>query len=277
MMLCSLVLQIAKVRPTDYVVMGRDVHGMVYKTLLAGSPIAADQHDKNAPPPFAVSLPQWIDGRYGYIRVSFLGQEMLNVLWYQASKLWAVNIGQCEVSIEGLSVSPQDHRLARVVRVEELLENTHPVIDLDLASPTAFRIQGKDVFFPAPQLLFGSLARVWRKYLPIEMPEIDLDNIEVIGFHLDLESHPVLPGINMRGAKGSISFYAKGDEDQRRWLNALAGLSYFCGVGKKTGFGMGQVLPKIPVLSPKVPDLRKQERSIARFGKGSVTGVVANK
>ena len=118
---------------------------------------------------------------------------------------------------------------------------------LQFVSPTGFKRDGRQLFLPLPDLIFGSLLRRWRLLLDPEgwpgfeeaLPRITLQNYCAESRAVKLRQDRIV-----RGFCGEAEFTLPGsDGPERSALSALAGLAFFTGVGYKTTQGMGEVWP----------------------------------
>jgi len=152
--------------------------------------------------------------------------------------------------VRGISVSttPTQSPWACLTSFSNLLASAGRERKLRLAflSPTTFRSAGqRNLLFPRPSLVFGSLLAKWNAHAPaslsIDLREEDLSRIRVSGYQLvtrmlDFGSYQEL------GFCGRVTYECHADlpDGQVRALNALAAFAFFSGVGAKTTMGMGQ-------------------------------------
>ena len=119
-------------------------------------------------------------------------------------------------------------------------------IDLHFLSPTTFRSGGKrNVIFPEPGLVFGSLLARWNALSPIKLDEsikaVTEDKVKLAQYNL--RTHILhFPNYQEVGFEGSSVFMIDKDVDDGtvQSLNALADFAFYSGVGAKTTMGMGQ-------------------------------------
>ena len=118
---------------------------------------------------------------------------------------------------------------------------------LRFVSPAGFKRDGRQLFLPLPDLVFGSLLRRWRLLLDPDgwpgfeetLPRITLQNYRAESRAVKLRQDRII-----RGFCGEAEFALPGaDGPERTALSALAGLAFFTGVGYKTTQGMGEVWP----------------------------------
>lgn len=119
-------------------------------------------------------------------------------------------------------------------------------VQLQFASPTAFKSSGVTVPVPLPGLVFGSLVERWNTFSPVTLsPDMRRfgEEVMVISYY-NLRSVPVLQktqGLRIGGV-GEATYRALGSD--RYWLGVmhmLADFAFYSGVGVQTATGMGQV------------------------------------
>lgn len=159
-----------------------------------------------------------------------------------------LHLEQADLRIADVITHPQGSPWAGFNSFEQMLESAsaEKKVSLHFASPTVFRSAGKrNVAFPSPELLFGSLLSKWNAF-----SENKLDSTLVDAFKstvllsrykletkmLDFNSYQEL------GFVGSCSYIIDNSvtEEASRLLNALADFAFYCGTGAKTTMGMGQ-------------------------------------
>ena len=186
-------------------------------------------------------------------RITFLDERVFAAL---ADAIWRLhsdaelNLGGMCVRCRGLATTPMESRWAKFTSFSSLLENASldKKLGLEFLSPTTFRSSGRgerNVIFPEPALVFGSLINRWNAVagadLKLDFSVKDASMAKVSGYHLttrmvDFGNYQEL------GFIGRVT-YECGDglsEGQVRVLNALTDFAFYAGVGAKTTMGMGQ-------------------------------------
>jgi len=127
-------------------------------------------------------------------------------------------------------------------------------LTLRFTSPTVFKSDGRQLPFPLPDLVFGSLLEHWNASdsaptpLPAEARKYARECLRPGRF--DLRSRFLrLHGEPFRGFTGRVTFHTLNYD--RYWMGMMAMLAqyaFFAGVGAKTTMGMGQcqLLPEPP-------------------------------
>jgi len=129
------------------------------------------------------------------------------------------------------------------------------VVGLHFASPTTFRRTGQtfegqrvpdhDLLWPLPELVFGSLADAWNAFAPVRLT-CDVRAFAAAGLavrHYRLKTLLVDDGrVRQMGLLGDCAYQVFTDDPfWLRVLHLLAAFSFFCGVGRGTTAGWGQV------------------------------------
>lgn len=133
---------------------------------------------------------------------------------------------------------------------EQLLAgaSSQRTVTIDFVSPTSFkRTGGYFTPLPQPELVFSSLLDRWNAFAPFRLPAILYDlshtDIAILDAHIETEKLTFARGRKgaVWGFIGKVTYYFSCDDEQRRYLQALANFAKYSGVGVKTTVGMGQV------------------------------------
>ncbi|OEF97146.1 CRISPR-associated endoribonuclease Cas6 [Desulfuribacillus alkaliarsenatis] len=122
------------------------------------------------------------------------------------------------------------------------IRNQDSRINIEFTTPTCFRRSGRALLFPEPELVFGSLIEKWEYFSEIQLPILDLSQVNVTKY--DLKTTLVqFNNYNMIGFSGKCTYtFAKDSTEVTKWaINSLAQFATLSGVGYKTTMGMGQV------------------------------------
>ena len=210
--------------------------------------LAAQIHDMSGPKPVTVS-PRW--GRSTpWIRFTFLDETFFAGFAHAVMRLGVggiVTLGSGRFEVEELITQPKDSPWSRYDDFQGLWDRAsrEKEITLGFRSPTAFRSSGRNLVFPQPELVFGSLIARWNAYSEINPGDSLGDewlSKVVVSRHslntrlLDFGSYRQV------GFTGKCTFELKDSaaEEAARWMNALADFAFYAGVGAKTTMGMGQ-------------------------------------
>lgn len=119
-------------------------------------------------------------------------------------------------------------------------------LTLQFVSPTLFKSESRQIPFPMPDLVFGSLLEHWNASvsiptaLPAEVRKYARECLRLGRF--DLHSHVVrMHGEIYRGFVGRVTFHSYNYD--RYWMSMiwmLAQYATYAGVGAKTTMGLGQ-------------------------------------
>ena len=116
--------------------------------------------------------------------------------------------------------------------------------EISFLTPTAFKREGKYVFFPDLRLIYGSLMRKYSEASDV-MDMVDEDILqeltgrsEIIKYRLRTVQFP-LEKVKITGFIGDICIRINGPETLARYVRMLLKFGEFSGIGIKTGIGMG--------------------------------------
>jgi CRISPR-associated endoribonuclease Cas6 len=279
-MLLSMLFSLTPQRPEVILSsLGRPLQAWLLRQVTSRRPDLGQRlHDQTDAKPFTVST--IIDGRgriiqpgtrllaggeYWFRVTSFNAEltELLQDYLVDARKHLprTLEIYKMRFHINGCTVNPAQHPWAGQSTFQDLCSedaDTHQ-IQLEFASPTAFRSQGADIPLPIPAHVFRSYWLKWNAFAPEALaihefwPNFAADCIQV----------SELSGINSvkwkfaEGTRGAATGYTgmvaftllpqnKCGEWRPFWpgadgvMNTLARFAFYCGTGHHTTIGMGQ-------------------------------------
>lgn len=119
-------------------------------------------------------------------------------------------------------------------------------IDIIFKTPTAFKRNGKYIFYPDIHLLYQSLMNKYSaSSQSMEMMDEETliqleENSEIIRYRLKSIPFP-MEGINVPGFTGSIRVKFSGTDTMMRYIRLLLRFGEYSGVGIKTAMGMGAI------------------------------------
>jgi len=121
-------------------------------------------------------------------------------------------------------------------------------VGLRLLSPTSFKMGGKHMPLPLPELVFGSLLEKWNAAAPVVFPpELKRYAAECLAmgrFNLHTRAVPWKGGALRIGAVGEVAYHAI--HYDRYWMSligVLTNFAAFAGVGAGASQGLGQARP----------------------------------
>lgn len=259
---------IVYLRPTQSVSMdghvGRWLHGLFFHLLAEADPVLSTRvHHWEGLKPFTVSS---LMGRYEMrdgrrmvvpeesyrVRYTTLVPEILDGLGQSLLTRYLeqrpLRLDNTPFEIERIGVPPQsrDPWIA-MASYEQLATPSRPSreIVLHFNSPTAFKMGDLHLLFPQPWNVFGSLARSWRAFSAVPLPEeiYEFCEKQVGVSRYELRTQVITGGrYQLLGFIGTCSYRILSDDPLwLRTLNTLADFALFAGVGLKTTQGMGQV------------------------------------
>ncbi|MGQ9467752.1 MAG: CRISPR system precrRNA processing endoribonuclease RAMP protein Cas6 [Anaerolineae bacterium] len=250
--------------------LGHRAHAAFLDAVRRADPrLSAALHDPQVPiRPFTISplgaVPPAQDGRVrlrpdrGYwLRITVLYAPLFRRLmerFLEADDRPVLRLGPAEMVVREVRTTPGSHLWSGCTSWAGLVRGARPEaeITLQFVSPTAFSFGQKGwgkkiVVLPQPELVFGSLLRVWNGLAP---PPLWL---EEKGLRAYLEEHVVVRQINLQtrmlrlrglpqvGFVGTVTYgLMEENEVARLGLNLLADFAFYAGVGMKTTMGMGQ-------------------------------------
>lgn len=193
--------------------------------------------------PYSQCVVKQDDKRIWYIRT--VTQEAYKKMIIPLSQLneFEIKNGQIHVNIVRRNFETRAEN--------ELLKEFYEIpanrfLNLTFQTPTAFKSNGKYVFYPDIRMIYQSLMM---KYTASSegMDMIDEDtleqltqNSEIVRYHLHSMSFP-LEGVNIPGFVGSIRLKIKGTDTMARYARMLMKYGQYSGVGIKTAMGMGAI------------------------------------
>lgn len=143
------------------------------------------------------------------------------------------------------------NKRVQILESNELLDEFYKkdcskYMELYFLTPTAFKQDGRYIFYPDLHLIYGSFMRKYSQ-LSAELNMIDEDALEelcqrseIITYRLQTVSFPI-EKVTITGFVGKICIKIKGPETLARYIRLLAHFGEFSGVGIKTGMGMGAI------------------------------------
>lgn len=193
--------------------------------------------------PYSQCVVKQDDKRIWYIRT--VTQEAYKKMIIPLSQLneFEIKNGQIHVNIVRRNFETRAEN--------ELLKEFYEIpanrfLNLTFQTPTAFKSDGKYVFYPDIRMIYQSLMMKYTASSE-EMDMIDEDtleqltqNSEIVRYHLRSMSFP-LEGVNIPGFVGSIRLKIKGTDTMARYARMLMKYGQYSGVGIKTAMGMGAI------------------------------------
>lgn len=248
----------AVISPTQ----GYRTHALFLNLLQRRTPVLASElHDMVDQKPFTVSPLCGKFKRAGklngvsigfdyWIRLTFLREEVMAHLLDAVARHPVEEplcLEKANFRLEELVTTRNRHPMCAHTSFSELIENARAdsVLTLEFTSPTVFRRAGqRNVIFPEPRLVFGSLLNRWNNSSHVKF-EDDLSRHldSIILTRYQLKTHILhFDGYQEVGFEGNASYQIPDSlsDGQKCQLNALADFAFFCGTGAKTTMGMGQ-------------------------------------
>lgn len=245
-------------------------------------------HDKNARKPFTLSnllengqlsIGPIQPGRVYSLRLTCLDSDLFGVfigrfLHFDQQSL-TLRLGEITfkiVRIEGTTGIWSGH-----TSFKALYDKSSNTKDwqFDFASPTAFSQGEQDwggrkfLVLPDPTYFFDSLANAWNCFAPPEVEQVELKELrDYVERYVVITQHAIQTAIlpfkqhSQLGFTGRVIYRLMAPRGSNPtmtdWLNRLAALAFYSGVGYKTTMGLGQVRLIGPELTrPKLDAIPK--------------------
>lgn len=232
---------------------GEALHGLFFTLLKEAKSEMADLLHKAEQKPFSISvlrgdLSTGVERRIawgGVARFSIRSyRKELSALLEDVNAGWQnkdVRLGTAWFNIKSVSVPRESKK--RYTDIYMSTSNTEAV-ELRFLTPTSFRQVGTQVVLPLPELVFGSLLHKWNNNSEIPFPQeiySDLNSIRITK-HSIKTSLCHFDSYKIIGFTGEVAFVASAKNPLfSMFINALAQLAEYSGVGYKSTMGLGEV------------------------------------
>ena len=215
--------------------LGRALHALCLQWFAYSDPQLSEQLHDQEMCPFTIFLDSH-SPRQQWINITVFQRHLLSPLLWGLSQ----SIGQ-EISLTSIPCKlAKSVKWVRSSSFQSLLDlPPQSSLRLNFLSPTSFKQQDIIQPFPLTDLVFGSLWRKWNTFAPssLVLPTIPWQGL-ISGYDLKTQ------GIQLKnhteiGSIGWVKYQFK-DPEQAQLATTLAHFTTFCGVGRKTGLGMGK-------------------------------------
>ena len=249
-MLTQRVVTLACIRPGSLQgAVNEALHGAFFHLLKDRDPASATHFHEAVAKPFTIGVIG--SGKIGAMATGQEWQIGINGLTDGA------NTAIDEAFAKGTTVTlgKSTHRIARIATeesatFEELVESgfagSWTKVSLEALSATSFRRSGRQILWPDPGLVFGTLQKRWTEFSSVapdpSLMERWLEDVLVTQFNV----HTVVETFDrykIIGFVGRVDYgvHAGASHYTRGWCRALAMFANYAGVGYKTTMGMGRV------------------------------------
>ena len=191
-----------------------------------------------------------IDLRIALLQANLV--ESVSEALFQHVSIPVTQPGPTGIVVTNVFDKREQHPWAGFTSASELVSTVEPTdkLTLEFVRLTAFG-QGSDSggkkrlgMMPAPETVFGSLARRWNELMPV-VYSLDVEKIKaasadtlVSSYHLETQMQDL--GVSVqKGFVGTCSYELSRDPTHRQILTLLADASFYLGIGIKTARGMG--------------------------------------
>ena len=220
--------------------MSSNLHGFIMETISSEYAEYLHQLQVN---PFSQCLIKENNAMIWYIRT--YTDEAYNEIVVPLLKVerFCIKRGKVEIIVK--------EKQMKTEQVETIMDEFYHVqanryIEISFQTPTAFKSNGKYVFYPDLRLIFNSLMKRYHVIDPnMSMQDEDtlmqlIDNCEIVRYRLNTIPFS-LEGVNITGFQGTICIRMKGTDTMARFVKLLFRIGEYIGVGIKTSLGMGAI------------------------------------
>lgn len=126
-------------------------------------------------------------------------------------------------------------------------ENSTKRFALKFLTPTAFKQQGRYVFYPDLRLIFHSIIRKYNHHIDHNNEDVNEELLEEITSAIRITSYDLtsqyfkIHKVNIPAFTGTIHFSVKATDTLTNYIYTLLKFASYGGVGVKTAMGMGAV------------------------------------
>ncbi len=184
-----------------------------------------------------------------YWRICGLNREIVQAL-ASVPENTEIRIGSVHFAVMRAITDNSECRRAGIIPVNEFMAAAMDIpvmktITFDFLSPVSFRVDDRDVPFPMPDLVFGSLASKFKKCTGMEFPNEQIKaaarSLIPIDWHGGTHRLRISDRGGITGFTGSFSFDMRYvDQDMRKTMVLLAEFANFSGTGRLTAQCMGE-------------------------------------
>lgn len=220
--------------------MSSNLHGVIMETIRTEYAEYLHQLQTN---PFSQCLVREAGDMVWYIRT--FNEEAYQEIIVPISKVekFTLKKGTMNVSVR--------EREIRTEKIENMMEefyqaNSGRYIEITFQTPTAFKSNGKYIFYPDLTLIFNSLMK---RYSAVDSnmsmkDEETLNQLvnssEIVRYKIRTVPFP-MEGVTITGFQGDVCIKIKGGSTMAAFAKLLFRLGEYLGVGIKTGLGMGSI------------------------------------
>lgn len=188
-----------------------------------------------------------------YWRVCGLNSAVVNALM-SVPQNTEIRIGSVRFAIDKIIADNSECRRAGIIPVNQFVAAAMDIplmctVSFNFLSPASFRVDERDVPFPMPDLIFGSLAAKFKKCTGMELDGTAIKNAARSLIPIDWHGGTIRMCISDRGGitgfSGSFTFDMRyAEEDMRKTMIMLAEFANFSGIGRLTAQCMGETETK---------------------------------
>ena len=162
-----------------------------------------------------------------------------------------IGVESIALRVHRVTTAPDEHALAGRDSITALTQRhllsaqiPHPLIGMRFLTPTRFHSRGRNLPFPLPELVFGSLLDRWNNVSPVALPSearaFAEQHLSIAGYRLSSRRVSAAGG-RFVGFTGECRYEtSKPDPYWLRVIDLLATFAFYSGIGAKTSMGFGQ-------------------------------------
>ena len=191
-----------------------------------------------------------------------------------AQSISGVALGQDKYQLSKVIATPEGDRDANAQTWDDIMAAPKTDrLNLQFLTPTAFatsRSDGKRHMtpLPLPRLVFGSLLRAYQRFSPQPYSDHWLAQLQLVfNEQLELRKFDTRSQMTWAGKQRFTGFvgkteyiYQESAPEVREALGRLQALSFYAGIGAKTGYGLGQVRSLSPTVITRKTSVEKPKR-----------------
>ena len=275
-MLLSVVVAVRPVAPAWLPpALGRATHAIFLDWVRAVAPAeAAALHTTEPLKPFTTGLLEegvradvagtpWRSDRLYHLRFTSFSPELSALLRERVlpAPPERVRVEQGEGVVEAVYTAATEHPWAGETSYDDLVREhllaVRPAprrLVLGFDAPTTFRVAGRHVPLPLPELVYGSLLERWNAWAPVRLEEsvrARAARTLAIAYHRLQSRHVRFADSQQVGFMGQCAYaVVENDSDLLRQLGVLTAFAFWSGVGHRTTMGLGRLRPLPARLAP---------------------------
>jgi CRISPR-associated endoribonuclease Cas6 len=198
----------------------------------------------------------WLPDRHYHLRFTSFSPELSALLRERVlpARPERVRVEQGEGVVEAVYTAATEHPWAGETSYDALVREhllaVRPAprrLALAFDAPTTFRVAGRHVPLPLPELVYGSLLERWNAWAPVRLEEsvrARAVRALAVAYHRLQSRHVRFADSQQVGFVGQCAYaVVENDSDLLRQLGVLTAFAFWSGVGHRTTMGLGRLRP----------------------------------